>query len=94
MFEVSCSNSDYTELSEHLQEFLNGAVEDEEFCNRTFVGYVRTDGSVVFMYDSCNYSDLNQISSAARDEAILRMIAENADRLERFVAESTISDSE
>ena len=59
-----------------------------------FAGFVDADGDVHFGYWNCNYNDLHMISATARDEAILRMLAENQDRLQRFIDEANSDLSE
>lgn len=52
-----------------------------------FCGFVAPDRSVYFSYTNCAYGDLRAVSDAFGDEATLRMIAVNQDRLQRFIDE-------
>lgn len=57
-----------------------------------FAGFVDQDGNVHFGYLNCGYNDLHLISVTAKDEAILRMLAFNQDRLQRFIEEADTED--
>lgn len=57
-----------------------------------FAGFVDQDGNVHFGYLNCGYNDLHLISATVKDEAILRMLAFNQDRLQRFIEEADAED--
>lgn len=49
------------------------------------IGYIDlNENCEVFAYHFCDYSDLRKLAIAIQDEAILRMIARNQDRIEHF----------
>lgn len=49
------------------------------------IGYIDlNEGCEVLAYHFCNYNDLRRLATAIQDEAILRMIAGNQDRIEHF----------
>lgn len=52
------------------------------------IGFIDLDEDVeIFAYKNCNYRDLRRFSSAIQDEAILKMIAVNQDRIDHFKEE-------
>lgn len=53
-----------------------------------------SDGSTVVNYHMCTYGELRNIAAAINDEATLRMIATNQDRIEKFVDELADDDAE
>lgn len=57
-----------------------------------FAGFIDEMGLVHFSYVYCNYSDLHLISAAAHDEATLRMLAVNQDRLQKFINKADSED--
>lgn len=57
-----------------------------------FCGFVTPDRVVYFSYTNCAFGDLRTIADAFSDEAILRMLAVNQDRLQRFIDEADSED--
>lgn len=49
------------------------------------IGYIDPNESCeMFAYHFCDYTDLRRLATAIQDEATLRMIARNQDRIEHF----------
>lgn len=70
-----------------ITEMLTDYQSQEEDKLPLFAGFIDNGGNVHFGYVNCNYNDLYLISTASNDEAILRMLAVNQDRLQRFIEE-------
>lgn len=59
------------------------------------MGYIDPNEDVeVFAYLNCNYSELRRLAIAIHDEATLRMIAVNQDRIEKFKAQNEVDNAE
>lgn len=58
------------------------------------IGYINRNKDVeIFAYLNCNYSDLRRLATAVNDEAQLRMIAVNQDRIDKFAAENEVDNA-
>lgn len=66
-----------TEVLEQFQELNNPNAP-------LFIGFIGDEREVTFAYLRATYGDLRRIADAVNDEATLRMIAENQDRIEKF----------
>lgn len=58
-----------------------------------FIGFVNDEG-VSFAYLNCSYNDLRLIAATAEDEATLKMLAFNQDRLQKLIDEANSDESE
>lgn len=51
------------------------------------IAYFQTDGAIAVDYRNLGYTDLQRIGQAIQDDATIAMIAENQERLERYIAD-------
>lgn len=80
------------EVVDLITEMLTDYQSQEEENLPMLAGFIDNKGNVHFGYLNCNYNDLYLVSAAANDEAILRMLAVNQDRLQRFIDEADSED--
>lgn len=71
------------ELVEFLTKVLNDISGDKP--KHLCISYIVDDKEDAVSYLSCNYKHLRRLADAIDDEASIRMIAENRDRIQKFI---------
>lgn len=90
---VSTPDED-SEVVDFLTATLQAISEDK--AKHIVIAYILDDTGEMNCYNACTYGDLRRLATAINDEATIRMIAANQDRIEYFKQdyESTVENDD
>lgn len=81
-----------TELTRFLEAALKSLFEDKEQPCKVVLAYITKEG-VNMSYKNCSYMDLQYIGQELINHGLLRFIAYNDDKMQRFREEANAGDS-